>query len=64
MKTILVVDDEAKIRDVVVSYLKKEGYTLLEAESGHEALKMIQNQPVDFVYSGPYAAGYRWGTGL
>ncbi|MFD0682057.1 MULTISPECIES: response regulator transcription factor [unclassified Paenibacillus] len=49
MKTILVVDDEAKIRDVLVSYLEKEGFHLLEAETGQEAIHRVQNQSIDLV---------------
>lgn len=49
MKTILVVDDEAKIRDVVVSYLRNEGFRTLEAETGGEAINYVQNRTVDFV---------------
>ncbi|RKN81959.1 response regulator transcription factor [Paenibacillus ginsengarvi] len=49
MKTILVVDDEPKIRDVVVSYLSKEGFQTVEAETGSEAIQIVQNESVDFV---------------
>jgi two-component system, OmpR family, response regulator ResD len=49
MKTILVVDDEEKIRDVVVSYLKKEDFHTLEAESGNDAIRIVQNKKVDLV---------------
>ncbi|MCD1259209.1 response regulator transcription factor [Paenibacillus athensensis] len=49
MKTILVVDDESKIREVVVSYLKKEGFQTLEAETGADAIRIVQNEAVDFV---------------
>ncbi|MFC5647960.1 response regulator [Paenibacillus solisilvae] len=49
MKTILVVDDEAKIRDVVVSYLKKEEFQTLEAATGSDAIRIVQNQAIDFV---------------
>ncbi|KIL39350.1 MULTISPECIES: response regulator transcription factor [Paenibacillaceae] len=49
MKTILVVDDEPKIRDVVVSYLSKEGYRTVEAETGADAIRIVHNESVDFV---------------
>lgn len=49
MRTILVVDDEAKIRDVVISYLRKEGYQTLEAETGSKAMQLVQTKPVDLV---------------
>lgn len=49
MKTILMVDDEERIRDVVVSYLQKDGFRTLEAGTGTEALQTIRNIPVDLV---------------
>ncbi|UVI28512.1 response regulator transcription factor [Paenibacillus spongiae] len=49
MKTILVVDDEEKIRDVVVSYLKKDGFRTTEAATGNEAMHVLQNQAIDLV---------------
>lgn len=39
--TILVLDDEAPIRLMVVAALKKEGYTVLEASDPTEAASMI-----------------------
>jgi hypothetical protein len=36
-KTILVVDDEAEVRDLLISILKQNGYTVLEASSGAKA---------------------------
>lgn len=41
-KTILVVDDEIKIADVLQSYLNKAGYTVVCACSGSEALKLFE----------------------
>ena len=41
-KTILVVDDEFKIVDVLKSYLEKAGYVVVCAYSGSEALKMFE----------------------
>ncbi len=38
--TILVVDDERKIRDLVRSYLEAEGYSVLTADSGQTALEI------------------------
>jgi DNA-binding response OmpR family regulator len=49
LKNILVVDDEAKIREVVVSYLGHEGYGAIEAASGKEALDIVQKKSVDLV---------------
>jgi len=49
MKTVLTVDDEDKIREVVVSYLQRSGFRTLEASTGAEALDVLRRTPVDFV---------------
>ncbi|SFJ51032.1 response regulator transcription factor [Thermoflavimicrobium dichotomicum] len=49
MKSILVVDDEKKIREVVLSYLQKEGYQTQEAASGQQALEWIRRSPFDLI---------------
>jgi DNA-binding response OmpR family regulator len=48
-RSILIVDDEEKIRDVVASYLKREGYQVLEAATGAEALVRLTEEKVDLV---------------
>jgi CheY-like chemotaxis protein len=48
-KRILVVDDEADIRDIVKTYLLEEGYEVLEAENGHEAIMKVQKEMPDLV---------------
>ena len=35
-ETILIVDDEKEIRDLIEIYLKNEGYQILKAENGFE----------------------------
>jgi DNA-binding response OmpR family regulator len=42
MTTILVVDDEPVVRDVVVRYLRRDGYTTLEADNGDDARELIR----------------------
>ena len=42
MSTILVVDDEPIVRDVVVRYLARDGYRTLEAASGDEAQRLLE----------------------
>jgi DNA-binding response OmpR family regulator len=44
MSSILVVDDEAIVREVVVSYLRREGYQTLEASDGDAARELIERQ--------------------
>ena len=47
--TILVVDDEDTIREVVRNYLEREGYTVREAADGHEALDALSDDPPDLI---------------
>lgn len=41
-KTVLVVEDDAKIRNLVKIYLQKEGYEVMEAADGREAMEKIE----------------------
>jgi DNA-binding response OmpR family regulator len=47
--TILVVDDEARLRDVVRMNLEMEHYHVLEAADGQEALEQLRNYLPDLV---------------
>ena len=42
METVLVVDDEPTIREVVVRYLRRDGYETLEAGDGSRARELIE----------------------
>jgi DNA-binding response OmpR family regulator len=42
MTTILVVDDEPIVRDVIVRYLKRDGFATLEAGDGEDARRLIE----------------------
>ena len=48
-KSILVVDDEANIRRMIIRYLKEEAYTIYEAADGLQALDILKNNAVDLV---------------
>jgi len=48
-QTVLVVDDEATIREVVRRYLEREGYQVVEAEDGHAALDALLIHTPDLV---------------
>lgn len=48
-KTVLVVDDEKPIVDILVYNLKKEGYNTLEANDGEEAVNIIIEKKPDLV---------------
>lgn len=41
-KTVLVVEDDAKIRNLIKIFLEKEGYEVLEAINGIDAMKQIE----------------------
>lgn len=47
--TILVVDDERKLRDLVRSYLEAEGYAVLLADTGLRALEALERTHPDLV---------------
>ncbi len=47
----LVVDDEPRLRRVLVRLLEGEGFSCAEAGSGTEALEMLQHDPVPLVIS-------------
>ena len=44
MSTILIADDEARIRRLVSDFLKRDGHTILEAADGKTALELIENR--------------------
>ena len=47
--TVLVVEDERKLRDLVRSYLERAGFTVLSTDSGAEALTMATGSAPDLV---------------
>lgn len=46
---ILVVDDEKEIRNLIEIYLKNEGYTVLKASNGEEALEVLAKEEVQLM---------------
>jgi DNA-binding response OmpR family regulator len=49
MSHVLVVDDDATVREVVLSYLRAEGYDVSEAADGETALSMVGHERPDLV---------------
>ncbi|OIP18244.1 MAG: two-component system response regulator OmpR [Comamonadaceae bacterium CG_4_9_14_3_um_filter_60_33] len=46
---ILVVDDDARIRDLLRRYLTQEGFEVLQAEDGKGLTRVLQREPVDLI---------------
>jgi DNA-binding response OmpR family regulator len=64
--TVLVVDDEPIVREVVVRYLEREGYRTLEAGDGDSARELLEREPLNLVVLDLMLPGtdglelYRW----
>jgi CheY-like chemotaxis protein len=68
-ETILVVEDDQHVRDMIVRILKAEGYSVLEAENGREALTAVEGRtrPIALVLTDvamPEMGGQELGTRL
>jgi PAS domain S-box-containing protein len=64
-ETILVVEDDDKVRHVTVSTLRSLGFTVLEAENGDEAVAMLRDGGgIDLVFSDVKMPGSVSGTDL
>src|SRR5213082_2447943 len=67
MTTVLVVDDEPTVRDVVTRYLERDGHRVLTAEDGDVARKLIEREAPSLVLLDVMLPGktdglalYRW----
>lgn len=62
MFTILVVEDEKDIRNMMCEYLKNNGFHVYEASDGEKAFELLENQYIDLVITDimmPNMDGYR-----
>jgi len=50
-RTILVVDDERSICDILTVYLHKSGYSVFQAQEGQQAVAIIKENVIDLVLS-------------
>ncbi|WP_373898630.1 response regulator transcription factor [Haloimpatiens sp. FM7315] len=48
-ETLLIVDDEERILDLISIYLKKENYNVIKAFNGLEAIKIFNNEKIDLI---------------
>ncbi|ADB36132.1 sigma-54-dependent transcriptional regulator [Spirosoma linguale] len=51
MATILLIDDESRLRQLLARILQLEGYTVLEAENARAGLKILEREEVQLVIS-------------
>lgn len=58
-KTILIVDDEQAVRSIIVKILRRSSYTVLEADSGMAAVKLVESHPgkIDLVIADLHMPG-------
>ncbi len=48
-ETIMIVEDEIRMRILLRDYLKKEGYNIIEATNGKDAVECFAKSPVDLI---------------
>lgn len=63
MATILIVDDEKEMRELLRLYLEPEGFTCVEAGDGEAGLAMLANAHIDLIILDimmPKLDGYRF----
>ncbi len=56
MKCILIIDDDAKMRDALKQYFDEGGYRVIEASNGKNALTLLQNDRPDLVITDIFMA--------
>ncbi len=49
MAKILIADDDTHIRELITLFLRNEGFEILEASDGAEALAIVENDQIDLV---------------
>jgi DNA-binding response OmpR family regulator len=48
-KNLLIVEDDPKIRKLLFIYFRDEGFNILEAETGEDAIRIFTNEQIDLV---------------
>ena len=49
MATILIVEDEKAMQDIIADYMRKGGHTCFTADDGIDALMLLKNNPMDLM---------------
>ena len=49
VKKVLIVEDESRMRRLISDYLKREGFSIIEAENGKEAMDIFDSQEIDLI---------------
>ena len=49
MARVLIIDDEAMIRDMLVQILEREGYETITASDGKDGIKIYRENPADLI---------------
>jgi DNA-binding NtrC family response regulator len=49
MARILIIDDEAMIRDLLIKMLEREGYETMNASDGKEGIRLYRENPADLI---------------
>ena len=57
-KKILIADDEARMRKLVGDFLKKDGYSVIEAADGRQALDLFLEKDLDLIILDVMMPGY------
>jgi len=47
--TVLIVDDEDIVREVVCTYLERDGFATRQASAGRAAVALIDSEPFDLI---------------
>ncbi|MCU4729956.1 response regulator transcription factor [Bacillus cereus] len=48
-KTVLLVEDERRLREIVSDYFRNEGFEVIEAEDGKKALELFADHEIDLI---------------
>ncbi|MFB8735880.1 response regulator transcription factor [Bacillus sp. SL00103] len=57
---ILIVDDELDMLELIGSFLRRQGFHIITANNGMEALRQLEKEPVDLVVLDIMMPGYGW----